>query len=255
MDIRLTILNGIPYVSSYTLANWYSIDHNDLIKCLQKYPGILNETRRLGADGYLFSEQQMHVISLLAKNNQQVLRKKINEAFHSYWVNSLARQMPTKQLFRREYKNHDICFSIENNRIMANALQICQALNVNIFDYLTTTEASQALSDCFTKMSKFVDQIFVYHSGPSNAGGGIWIVEELIEELALWLSDDSLEFVEWCEKRIEELKYENLIIQQSRAYSLSFSDSLEAQKLVDRAIVTPIDHVIANGVPYMVFYN
>lgn len=100
------------------------------------------------------------------------------------------------------YGESPIQFELIDGNVMANATLMCKAFNKRPVDWIRL-ESTKRYTEAIVRKNHIAEDklITTRPSDPSN-GGGSWIHEKLILNLARWLDVD---FEIWCDDKIAEL--------------------------------------------------
>lgn len=101
-----------------------------------------------------------------------------------------------------KYEGSPIQFEVIDGKIMANATLMCDAFDKRTNDWLALKSANRYIEAITRKNGISGNEVVIIKSGSPNNGGGTWIHERLIINLARWLDID---FEIWCDEKIAEL--------------------------------------------------
>jgi len=127
-----------------------------------------------------------------------------------------------------EYENRPIQFEVIDGNVMANATVMCQAFKRQPNDWRALLGTKRYIEAITRKNGISDNQLVTTRHGNPESGGGTWIDEKLILNLARWLDVD---FEVWCDEKIAEL----LRTGKTSLYTLSPAEALlqTVQQLVN----------------------
>lgn len=100
------------------------------------------------------------------------------------------------------YDDSPIQFEVIEGHIMANATLMCQVFRARPNDWQALKSTRNYLEAITRKNGISENQLVTSRLGAPENGGGTWIHEKLILNLARWLDTD---FELWCDEKISEL--------------------------------------------------
>lgn len=112
-------------------------------------------------------------------------------------------------LIVKEYLGNGIEFKIEKGMVYANATSMCKAFGKEVKHWLANESTKELINEVSSEVGIPTSQLILVKKGNSSQfEQGTWIHEELILELASWLS---IKFRRWCQKQIATLLREGKV--------------------------------------------
>ncbi|MHD0313958.1 KilA-N domain-containing protein [Fusobacterium varium] len=103
----------------------------------------------------------------------------------------------------RNFEGAKIEFKIEKSMVYANATSMCKAFGKEVKHWLANESTKELINEVSSEVGIPTSQLILIKKGNSSQfEQGTWIHEELILELASWLS---IKFRRWCQKQIATL--------------------------------------------------
>lgn len=107
------------------------------------------------------------------------------------------------QLIVKDYMGSNMEFKVVDGCVYANATSMCKAFGKEVKHWLANESTKELINEVSSEVGIPTSQLILIKKGNSSQfEQGTWIHEELILELASWLS---IKFRRWCQKQIATL--------------------------------------------------